>query len=144
MRLMANEPQLQFSGSALTMAKQVADVSRNAVRNTHAQLDQRRCGKKAFLDHLFDERKVARVENLEFGLDLQIPRNRGALAQVVGVETLAPIPHRKQAPAIKGGDIGSIQAFMTQVDDVTHPVLLAHEIAAWRRHVLQPCSPMTM
>ena len=69
---MAKTAPIAVLGQRVDHREQMADVGRNAVGDAHAQLDQRRRGEQAFLDHLLDEPQIAGVEHLELRLDLEI------------------------------------------------------------------------
>jgi hypothetical protein len=94
---------------------------------------------QALLHHLFDEPQIPGVEHLELGLHLQVARDRGALTQIVrrryvGAVAVAEI----QAPAVDRADLGLVQAFLREIDDVPHAVFLGAEIAPGRGRVLEP------
>src|SRR5579871_512061 len=108
----------------------MARVSRHAVGNAQAQLDQSGGGNQVFLNQLLHEPQVASVEDLEFGLDAQVLENLTALAQVVWRRNVSAIAVAEvEAAAIESGDVGAILTFCAKIDDVSHAIFLAAEIA---------------
>src|ERR1700722_13500252 len=102
------------------------------------QLDERRRGEQTFLDHLFDEPEIAGVEDLQFRLDAEVLADARTLAQIirgryVGAVAVAEI----QAAAVQRRDVGTVEAFMTEIDDMAHAIFLTDKIAARSGGVLQ-------
>src|SRR5277367_101969 len=118
--------------------EQVSHVRRNAIGDAHAQLNHRRSDQQSFLDHLFDEGQITRIEYFQFRLDAQILANGGPLAQVIRRRYVGSIAVAEiQAAAIQSRNVRPVQAFMAQVDDMTHAVLLADKVAAGARGALE-------
>ena len=138
MRLIANELQTLSVGKRVDHRDQVPGVGRRAVGNAHAQLDQRRCVEQPLLDHLLHEPEVAGIEHFELGFHAEVAGDLCALAQVVRRRDVgAVVVAEVQAAAVEGRDVGSVQSFVAQVDHVLHALFLRHEVAAWRRRVLE-------
>src|ERR1700734_1248375 len=129
-------------GQRIDHGEQMAHVGRNSVGNAHAQLNERRGGQESFLDHLPDEPEVARIEDFQLRLNAEILGNGGALAQIIGGGHVGAVAVAEiQGPAVQGGDVRPVEAFVAQVDDVAHAVFLADEVAAGARRVLQAMIP---
>src|SRR6185437_2623483 len=108
-------------------------------RNAHAELNQRRGGDQVFLDHLPDEPQVARVKDLELRFDTQIAQNPCALAQVVGCRDVSAVAIAKiETAAVEGGDVGAVEPFVAEVDDMPHAIFLAAEVRAGCGRIFQP------
>src|SRR5882762_1671068 len=125
-------------GQRIDHRQQVTHVGRYAPRDAHAQLNQRGRREQPLFDHLLHEPQVAGIEYFELRLHPQVLGNGGALAQIVRRGNVGAVPVAKiQRAAIERGDVGTIRAFVAEIDDVAHPILLGHEVAAGSRRVLQ-------
>src|SRR5690348_8889142 len=116
----------------------MSGIGRHSIGNAHAELNQRRGGDQVFLDHLPDEPQVACVKDLELRFDTQIAQNRRTLAQVVGCRDVSAVAIAKvETTAVEGSDVGPVEPFVAEVDDMPHAIFLTAEVRAGCGRVFQ-------